>query len=68
MSDALRDYGRGEALAAHFGLTPEVGVKIAAIITFAGAIETISSEHSGVCGALSQRASGQIPTLSQSPI
>lgn len=39
MNDALSDYGRGDVLAAQLGLTPEVGVKIAAIITFAGAIE-----------------------------
>lgn len=39
MSDALRDYGRADDLAERFGLTPEVAVKIAAIITFSGAIE-----------------------------
>lgn len=39
MSDPLRNYGRAEMLQVRFGITPEVGVKIAAIITFAGAIE-----------------------------
>ena len=39
MSDVLRNYGRADDLMERFGLTPEVGVKIAAIITFAGAIE-----------------------------
>lgn len=35
----MEDYGRADRLQVHLGLTPEVGSKIAAIITFAGAIE-----------------------------
>ena len=39
MSYALRDYGRADDLAECLGLTPDVAAKIAAIITFSGAIE-----------------------------
>lgn len=35
----MEDYGRADLIQAHLGLTPEVGSKVAAIITFAGAIE-----------------------------
>jgi hypothetical protein len=35
----MEDYGRADRLQVHLGLTPEVGSKIAAIITFSGAIE-----------------------------
>jgi hypothetical protein len=37
--DALTDFGRADALQSALGLTPDVGVRIAAIISFAGAIE-----------------------------
>jgi len=35
----MEDYGRADLIQAHLGLTPEVGSKVAAIITFASAIE-----------------------------
>ncbi len=35
----MEDYGQADLLQVHLGLTPEVSSKIAAIITFAGAIE-----------------------------
>ncbi len=37
--DALTAFGRADALQFALGLTPEIGVKIAAIISFAGGIE-----------------------------
>ncbi len=39
MTNAMRDYGRADLYQARLGLTPEIGVQIAAIISFAGAIE-----------------------------
>ena len=35
----MQDYGQADAIQAQLGLTPEIGVKIAAIISFSGAIE-----------------------------
>ncbi|MBB3473485.1 hypothetical protein [Sphingomonas sp. BK345] len=37
--DALRRFGRADALQSALGLTPETGLGIAAIVSFAGAIE-----------------------------
>ena len=39
MKRAMHDYGRSDLVLAHLGLTAETGAKIAAIISFAGAIE-----------------------------
>ncbi|WP_300973498.1 hypothetical protein [Sphingomonas sp. LHG3406-1] len=39
MTLAMKEYGRAEVLQAHLGLTTSVATKIAAILSFAGAIE-----------------------------
>lgn len=39
MTRAMQNYGRADLVQTHLGLTPEIGAKIAAIISFAGAIE-----------------------------
>ncbi|MEH6714287.1 hypothetical protein [Parasphingorhabdus flavimaris] len=39
MTRAMQNYGRANLIQSHLGLTPEIGMKVAAIISFAGAIE-----------------------------
>ncbi len=39
MTRAMQNYGRANLIQFHLGLTPEIGMKVAAIISFAGAIE-----------------------------